>query len=63
MADIYIIGDLEPIEGGVPVFVEDKDALLLISKNLFETYSNVLTGRVILVDGDDYLIFNNDFYG
>ena len=63
VADIYIIGDLEPIEGGVPVFVEDKDALLLISKNLFETYSNVLTGRVILVDGDDYLIFNNDFYG
>ncbi|MDE6964828.1 MAG: glycosyltransferase family 39 protein [Lachnospiraceae bacterium] len=63
VADIYIIGDLEPIEGGVPVFVEDKDALLLISKNLFETYSNVLAGRVILVDGDDYLIFSNDFYG
>lgn len=62
VADVYIIGDLVPIEGGVPVFVEDKDAILLISKNLFEAYSNILTGRVILVDGDDYLIFSNEFY-
>lgn len=63
VADAYLIGDLEPVDGGVPLFVEEEDAILMISKSLFETYSNVLTGRVILVDGEDYLIFSNDFYG
>ncbi len=62
VADAYLAGDLQPINGGVPLFVEDKDALLIISKDLFETYSNTLAGRVILVDGNDYLIFSNDFY-
>lgn len=62
VADSYLIGDLKPIDGGVPVFLEDEAAVLLISKDLFETYSGVLSGRVILVDGNDYLIFCNDFY-
>ena len=62
VADAYLAGDLQPINGGVPLFVEDKDALLIISKDLFEIYSNTLAGRVILVDGNDYLIFSNDFY-
>ena len=63
VADAYIVGDLIPADGGVPIFIEDQESILIISKNLFETYSGVLTGRVILVDGKDYLIFCNDFYG
>lgn len=62
VADAYITGDLQPLDGGVPLFLEDQDALLIISKNLFEGYYDVLAGRVILVDGDDYLIFCNEFY-
>ncbi len=61
-ADAYIIGDLRPVNGGVSLFVQEEDSILLISKDLFETYSNILAGRVILVDGNDYLIFNNEFY-
>ena len=63
VADAYITGDFKPMDGGVPFFIEDKDAILIISKDLFESYSNLLTGRVILLDGKDYLIFNNEFYG
>lgn len=63
IADAYIQGDFEPADGGVPFFTEDEDALLIISKDLFEQYSNILSGRIILVDGNDYLIFCNEFYG
>lgn len=62
VADAYIQGDLMPIDGGVPLFVDDKEAILIISKDLFESYYNTLAGRVILVDGNDYLIFDNTFY-
>lgn len=62
IADAYIQGDFYPIDGGVPLFIEDEDAILIISKDLFETYSNVLTGRIILVDGSGYLVFTNEFY-
>lgn len=62
VADAYITGDFHPINGGVPVFREDEDSLLVISKNLFSDYSSVLAGRVILVDGNEYLIFSNEFY-
>lgn len=62
VADAYITGDLQPLDGGVPLFLKDQDALLIISKNLFEGYYDVLAGRVILVDGEDYLIFSNKFY-
>lgn len=63
LVDAYIAGDLRPTDGGVPMFLEDKEAILIISKDLFESYSSSLAGRVILVDGTDYLIFNNEFYG
>ncbi len=63
VVDAYIAGDLEPINGGVPLFLEDRESILIISKDLFETYSDSLTGRVILVDGNDYLVFSNEFYG
>lgn len=62
VVDAYIIGDLQPADGGVPLFVEEEESILIISKDLFETYSNLLAGRVILVDGNDYLIFCNEFY-
>lgn len=62
VADAYVQGDLVPIDGGVPLFVDDKEAILIISKDLFESYCNILAGRVILVDGNDYLIFDNTFY-
>jgi len=62
VADAYITGDFHPIDGGVPLFLEAQDALLIISKDLFEGYYDVLAGRVILLDGNDYLIFCNKFY-
>lgn len=62
IADAYLTGDFEPVDGGVPLFVDDQDALLVISKDLFPQYADILSGRVILVDGNDYLIFCNDFY-
>ncbi len=63
IADAYIEGGLRPINGGVPLFLDDQDAILIISKDLFETYRDSLAGRVVLVDGNDYLIFSNEFYG
>lgn len=62
VADAYITGDFEVADGGVPLFIDDADSLLIISKDLFADYSSVLTGRMILVDGSDYLIFCNEFY-
>lgn len=62
IADAYIAGSLNPMDGGVPLFIENQNAILAISKNLFPNYSTTLSGRVILVDGNDYLIFSNDFY-
>ncbi|MCH5256492.1 MAG: glycosyltransferase family 39 protein [Lachnospiraceae bacterium] len=62
VAEAYIQGDLIPVNGGVQLFLEDKEAILIISKNIFENYYDLLAGRIILVDGSDYLIFNNYFY-
>lgn len=62
IADAYMLGNFQLEDGGVPAFIEDEDGLLVISKNLFDEYSSLLTGRVILVDGNDYLIFCNEFY-
>lgn len=62
VVDAYIEGNLRPVNGGVPLFLENQEAILIISKDLFENYSNLLSGRVILVDGNDYLIFSNEFY-
>ena len=62
VADAYITGDFRPADGGVPLFLEKEDALLIISKDLFDGYCEVLAGRVIVVDGSDYLIFCNEFY-
>lgn len=62
IADAYLTGDFEPVDGGVPLFVDDQDALLIISKDLFPQYADILSGRVILVDGNDYLVFCNEFY-
>ena len=62
IADAYLTGDFEPVDGGVPLFIDDQRALLVISKELFPQYADILSGRVILVDGNDYLIFCNEFY-
>lgn len=62
VAEAYIQGNLIPMNGGVPLFVEDKESILIISKDIFEDYYDLLVGRVILVDGNGYLIFNNNFY-
>lgn len=50
------------IDGGVEAFVEDPHGVMIIAKSSFEEYSSILAGRVILVDGDYYLIFCNEFY-
>lgn len=54
--------DFYCIDGGVDAFVNDPHGVMIIAKNSFEEYSGILSGRVILVDGDYYLIFCNEFY-
>lgn len=64
VADISIIGDMYPVDGGVPMFLQDEDAdsILILSKEHYDTYAEVLNGRYILMDGNEYLVFNHDFY-
>jgi len=62
IADAYIAGDLQPVDGGISGFLEEKESILIIDKDLYESYSDVLAGRVVLLDGDGYFVFSNDFY-
>lgn len=64
IVDAYLSGDFVPVDGGVPLFLEDEDdsVLLILSKSLMETYYDSIAGYVILVDGDDYLIFSKQRY-
>lgn len=58
-AEMYC--DLIPVDGGVDSFLNDPDSILILDKNLWDDYSDVLTGHVILLD-DSYLVFSSDMY-
>lgn len=62
--DAYATGDFEVTDGGVPLFLESTDdsVLLILSKDLMATYYDCIAGHVILVDGEDYLIFCKQKY-
>ena len=56
--------DLICRDGGVKAFLEtdDREAVLILDKNLWETYAPVLTGHVILEDST-YVMFSKRRYG
>ncbi|MBR5579149.1 MAG: glycosyltransferase family 39 protein [Lachnospiraceae bacterium] len=56
--------DLICKDGGVQAFLEteDKTAVLILDKDLWETYAPVLTGHVILQDSS-YIMFSKRKYG
>ena len=58
-AEMYV--DLIPIDGTVECFLNDKDSIIIVDKELWDEYSSVLTGHVILYD-NSYLIFSNEMY-
>ncbi len=64
IVDAYLAGNFIPVDGGVSLFLEDEDdtVLLVLSKNLMEPYYDSIAGHVILVDGNDYLIFCKQTY-
>lgn len=39
-----------------------RDAVLIISKDLFAQYANDLTGRIILQDGYNFFVFSSSYY-
>ena len=53
--------DFRCCDGGVKAFLQNHDGLLLLDKDLWDTYSKELTGYVILED-DSYLIISTDKY-
>ena len=57
-----MIADMVCIDGGVEAFCEDKDAVLILDKRLWDQYADVLIGHVILED-NNYLIMTSHFYG
>ncbi len=56
--------DMRCVDGGVSDFLatDDMNAILFLDKNLWDQYSGVLTGYVILQD-NNYLIFSKHKYG
>ena len=56
--------DVRCMDGGAPAFLEtdDREAILLLDKTLWEEYAPVLTGYVILEDSG-FLVFSKDKYG
>ena len=58
-AEMY--ADLVPVDGTVDNFLSDPDSILILDKDLWDEYSSVLTGHVILYD-NSYLIFSNEMY-
>jgi len=58
-AEMY--SDLMPVDGSIDNFLSDPDSILILDKKLWDDYSEVLTGHVILYD-NTYLIFSNEMY-
>ena len=58
-AEMY--ADLVPVDGTVDNFLSDPESILILDKDLWDEYSSVLTGHVILYD-NSYLIFSNEMY-
>lgn len=58
--DIY--ADMICIDGGVESFLEEEDALLILDKELWDYYVDVLTGYFIVEDEHGYLLFYSKTY-
>lgn len=56
-AEMYL--DLIPVDGNIDNFLSDPNALLILDKDLWDEYSGVLTGHVILNDSS-YLVLSSD---
>ena len=54
--------DFRVKSGGVAAWLERTEALLVLNKDYWEAYREILSGYVILEDGD-YLIFEHKRYG
>ncbi len=59
-AEMYV--NLVPVEGTVDNFLSDPDSILILDKDLWEEYSELLAGHIILQD-NSYLIFSTKMYG
>ena len=58
-AEMYC--DFTAVDGTVDNFLNDEGSLIIVDKDLWDNYSSVLTGHVILQD-NSYLIFSTDTY-
>lgn len=58
--DIY--ADMICLDGGVGSFLAEEDALLVLDKDLWDSYADILTGYFIVEDGDGYLLFYSKTY-
>ncbi|WP_035765331.1 ArnT family glycosyltransferase [Butyrivibrio sp. NC2002] len=58
-AEMY--GNLICVEGTIDNFLADPHSILILDKNKWDEYSQILTGHVILHD-NSYLIFSSDMY-
>ncbi len=63
--DAETMVDWQCLDGGVEGFLNDESTephVLILSESLWDQYSGVLTGYVILQD-NGYLIFSSEKYG
>ncbi|WP_026529142.1 ArnT family glycosyltransferase [Butyrivibrio sp. VCD2006] len=58
-AEMYC--DFIAVDGTIDNFLSDEGSLIIVDKDLWDTYAKQLTGHVILQD-DSYLIFSSDMY-
>lgn len=58
-AEMYC--DFIPVDGTVDNYLNDEGSLIIVDKDLWDDYSAVLSGHVILQD-NSYLIFSTDTY-
>ncbi len=58
-AEMYL--DVIPVDGSVENFLSDPESILILDKDLWDEYSSVLTGHVILQD-NSYLIISSEMY-
>ena len=58
-AEMYL--DLIPVDGTIDNFLNDPNSILILDKDLWDEYSAILIGHVIIHD-DSYLIFSSDMY-
>ena len=58
-AELY--ADLMPVDGTVDNFLSDPDSILIIDKDKWDEYSDLIAGHVILYD-NSYFVFSSEMY-